>query len=185
MPLIPTQNKEVQQFKGLHLYHAGFSSCAQRVRLTLAEKDLAWTSHVVNIAAKEHATPEYQSINPKGLVPTFVDNGQVIIESVDIIDYINEKFPGTMLTPESESGQAAVRAWMAKADHAQHGLKLLTHEFLFKGQRRMTPEQLDEFLQSHQNEELRTFMRIFSSEEGFSKAQIDEAVQEHHDLFAA
>ena len=145
MPLIQTQNKEVQQFKGLHLYHSGFSSCAQRVRITLAEKELTWTSHIVDIPAKEHATPEYQSINPKGLVPTFVDNGQVIIESVDIIDYIEEKFTrgrsNTALMPESESGKAEARVWMAKADRAQHGLKLLTHEFLFKGDRPMTPEQ--------------------------------------------
>lgn len=183
MPLIETQNKEVQQFTGLHLYHAGFSSCAQRVRITLAEKNLDWTSHVVDLANKEHATAEYQSINPKGLVPAFVDNGQVVIESVDIIDYIDTKFDGTPLMPASEEGKAAVRQWTAKADHAQHGLKLLTHEFLFKGDRRMTPEQLDEFLTNHQNEALREFMRTYSSEEGFSKAELDEAVQEHHDLF--
>jgi len=183
MPIIQTQNKKVQQFKGLHLYHAGFSSCAQRVRITLAEKDLAWTSHVVDLANKEHATAEYQSINPKGLIPTFVDNGQVIIESVDIIDYIEQKFPGTALMPESTTGQTQVRQWMAKADRAQHGLKLLTHEFLFKGGRRMTSEQLETFLNDHHNEELGEFMRQFSSEEGFSKAMIDQAVQEHYDLF--
>lgn len=183
MPLIKTENKEVQQFTGLHLYHAGFSSCAQRVRITLAEKKLDWTSHVVDLANKEHATEEYQSINPKGLIPTFVDNGQVIIESVDIIDYIDTKFEGSPLMPASDAGKAKVRRWTAKADHAQHGLKLLTHEFLFKGDRRMTPEKLDEFLTNHHNEELREFMRVYSSEEGFSKAELDEAVQEHYDLF--
>ena len=183
MPLIETQNKEVQQFTGLHLYHAGFSSCAQRVRITLAEKKLDWTSHVVDLANKEHATAEYQSINPKGLVPTFVDNGQVIIESVDIIDYIDTKFGGAPLMPASDAGKAEVRRWTAKAAHAQHGLKLLTHEFLFKGGRRMTPEKLEEFLSNHRNEELGEFMRKFSSEDGFSKAELDEAVQEHYDLF--
>ena len=183
MPLIETQNKEVQQFTGLHLYHAGFSSCAQRVRITLAEKNLEWTSHVVDLATKEHATAEYQSINPKGLIPTFVDNGQVIIESVDIIDYIDTKFEGTPLMPTTDAGKAEVRRWTKKADHAQHGLKLLTHEFLFKGNRRMSPEKLAEFLANHRNEELREFMRIYSSEEGFPKAELDEAVQEHYDLF--
>ncbi|MEM7133823.1 MAG: glutathione S-transferase family protein [Chloroflexota bacterium] len=183
MPLIETKNVEVQQFTGLHLYHAGFSSCAQRVRITLAEKNLEWTSHVVDLAKKEHATEEYQSINPMGLVPTFVDNGQVIIESVDIIDYIEEKFGGMTLMPASDAGKAEVRRWTAKADHAQHGLKLLTHEFLFKGGRRMTPEQLDTFLSNHHNEELGAFMRKFSSEEGFSKVELDEAVQGHYDLF--
>ena len=46
-----------------------------RVRMVLVEKKLPWTSHVIDLSKMEHATPEYQSINPNGLVPTLVHDG--------------------------------------------------------------------------------------------------------------
>jgi glutathione S-transferase len=64
MPLIDTSNKDVKFFKGLHLYHFWLSSCSQRVRIVLAEKDLDWVSHEIDSEKMEHATPEYQSIDP-------------------------------------------------------------------------------------------------------------------------
>ncbi len=85
MGIITPKNTEVLDFKGLHLYHAGISNCAMRVRVTLEEKDLPWTSHHLDILNKEHQTPEYFGINPNGVVPTLVDDGVVIIESDDII----------------------------------------------------------------------------------------------------
>jgi glutathione S-transferase len=60
----------VQKLAGLHLYHDPLSSCAMRVRMVLAEKKLPWQSHVINLAKMEHATREYQSINPNGLFDT-------------------------------------------------------------------------------------------------------------------
>jgi len=58
MPIITPPNKAVQEFKGLHLYHAGFSNCAMRVRLTLEEKSLSWISLNLDIMKGEHLTDE-------------------------------------------------------------------------------------------------------------------------------
>ena len=72
-----------------------------RVRMVLAEKSLPWTSHVVDLSKMEHATPEFQSINPQGLVPTLIHDGRTYIESIDIIRYLDELKPapiGTSLT---------------------------------------------------------------------------------------
>ena len=91
MGIVTPTNTEVLEFKGLHLYHAGISNCAMRVRVTLEEKKLPWTSHHLDILNKEHLTPEYFGINPNGLVPTLVDDGVVVIESDDIIDHIDKK----------------------------------------------------------------------------------------------
>ena len=77
--VVPT-NTSVKSFRGLHLYHAGRSNCSARARLLIVEKDLPWTSHHVNIYERENVTPEYFGINPKGLVPTLVHDGVVIVE---------------------------------------------------------------------------------------------------------
>ena len=97
MPLIESESEEVKSLQGLHLYHFVMSNCSQRVRLALAEKGLAWTSHHVDIPAGEQLSASYRRIHPAGLVPTLIDDGQVIIESNDIIDYLDQHFPGPAL----------------------------------------------------------------------------------------
>ena len=90
--IVPT-NKSVEFLVGLHLYHGAISNCSMRVRMTLIEKGLPWTSHHIDLKKKENISDEYFGINPNGLVPTLVDDGVVHIESNDIIDYIDETYP--------------------------------------------------------------------------------------------
>jgi glutathione S-transferase len=52
----------------LELYHGTTSVCAQKVRLTLAEKGLEWQSRLLELNG-DHLTPEYLQINPNGVVP--------------------------------------------------------------------------------------------------------------------
>ncbi len=102
MGIVTPTNKKVLEYRGLHLYHAGMSNCAMRVRITLEEKKLAWTSHHLDITKKEHNTREYFGINPNGVVPTLVHDGVVIIESDDIIDYIDQTFEQSPLHPRPQ-----------------------------------------------------------------------------------
>ena len=112
--VIPT-NEEVLAYQGLHLYHSGISNCSMRVRMVLEEKKLDWESHHLNILKKEHITSEYFGINPNGLVPTLVHDGVVIIESDDIIEYVDNLAPFNPLTPECEEGLAQMHYWLRKA----------------------------------------------------------------------
>ena len=100
MPVIEPVDPTLKTLKGLHLWHGDLSSCSQRVRITLAEKALQWESHPISIPDNEHATPEYQAIHPDGLVPAFVHDGVLMIESKDIIQYLETAFPPPPLTPE-------------------------------------------------------------------------------------
>ncbi len=96
----------------LELYHALTSTCSQKVRLCLAEKNIEWVSRPVNLAAEEHLTPAYLALNPNGVVPTLVHDGRPVVDSSVICEYLDETFPGPKLTPEDPVERAAMRAWM-------------------------------------------------------------------------
>jgi glutathione S-transferase len=54
----------------LTLYHNDMSVCAQKVRLCLAEKQLAYEEKHLNLRAGDQKRPEYLALNPNGYVPT-------------------------------------------------------------------------------------------------------------------
>ena len=80
---------EVKAWKGLHLLHFSGSSCSQKVRILLGEKQLAYTSHHIDIARNAHVTPWFLGINPRGVVPVLVHDGVVHVESNDILEYLD------------------------------------------------------------------------------------------------
>jgi len=69
----------------LELYHAPQSTCSQKVRIALAEKNLDWTERRVNLAKNDQLRPEYLALNPNGVVPTLVHDGHVIVDSSRIV----------------------------------------------------------------------------------------------------
>ncbi len=93
MAIVQPTNKTVENYKGLHLYHGDISNCSMRVRMTIIEKGLDWTSHHLDLRKKENISEDYFGINPNGLVPTLIHDGIVHIESNDIIDYLDRTFP--------------------------------------------------------------------------------------------
>jgi glutathione S-transferase len=96
----------------IELYHAPQSTCSQKVRICLAEKDLDWTDRRVNLGKNENLTPDYLALNPNGVVPTLVHDGQVIVDSSVICEYLDETFPTPRLVPDDAIGRARMRAWM-------------------------------------------------------------------------
>ena len=183
MPVIEPGDPALKALKGLHLWHGDLSSCSQRVRITLDEKGLEWQSHPISIPDNEHATPEYQAINPDGLVPAFVHDGVVMIESKDIIQYLDSAFPKPPLTPDGAEGRARLQKWIDRADTGQSDLKLLSHEFLFRPRKTMTPEDVDDFAAAHQNKELVSFIREWQSADMLSADKIVAAVDRTHAYF--
>ncbi|WP_305986082.1 glutathione S-transferase family protein [Roseibium sp. MMSF_3544] len=173
MPEIEPRDPSLKDLEGLHLWHAPMSSCSQRVRIVLAETGKDYTSHLVDLAKDEHASPAYQAIHPNGLVPAFVDDGHLFIESVDIIQQI--------AGPASDLAGSASPDLLKLADEAQLDLKLATHEFLFRGVERGSEESFDAFQENHQNEWLKQFRRDFKV--GFEKSRVDAAVTRTDDAF--
>jgi len=184
MGIVTPTNEEVIGFKGLHLYHAGISNCAMRVRVTLEEKGLPWTSHHFDILNKEHQTPEYFGINPKGLVPTLVDDGVVIIESDDIIDYLDKKFHEPPLRPTSESGLEEMYEWMKLAVNNHVGA-VKTFIYYNKIQRfmRQSEDEKEKYSKLQKNEELRDYHSKNSGEGGITAEDAKRAEQILNDCF--
>jgi glutathione S-transferase len=104
----------------LELYHHGSSTCAAKVRFALAEKDLEWVGHYVDILSGEQFRPEFLAINPKGVVPVLIADGQVITESTVICEYLEDAFPEPRLYPRSPLERARVRAWTKAVDEELH-----------------------------------------------------------------
>lgn len=104
----------------LELYHHGSSACAAKVRFALAEKRLDWTSHYVDILAGEQFAPAFLGLNPKGVVPVLVHDGEVIPESTLICEYAEEAFPAHPLYPSSPAERARVRRWTKAVDEELH-----------------------------------------------------------------
>jgi glutathione S-transferase len=147
------------------------------VIVLLAEKQLPWQSHVINLAKMEHATPEYQSINPNGLVPTLIHDGRTYIESIDIIQYLDELAPAPSLTPADPEEQAVCRSLAVSADGAQVDLKTSTHEFLFRGSGRyLGDEDQKKFAAAHHNAWLVEFKRAFAARDAKWQAQVGTAL---------
>ena len=104
----------------LELYHHSTSVCAAKVRMALDEKDIPWKGHYIDILKGDQFTPEFLKLNPKGLVPVLIDDGNVILESTVINEYIEDAFPETPLRPDSARDRAQMRFWTKLIDEQLH-----------------------------------------------------------------
>jgi glutathione S-transferase len=101
---------------GVVLYHAWTSTCSQKVRLCLAEKQIEWRGEVLNLRALDHLDEKFLALNPDGMVPVLVHRGRAITESTVINEYLEDSFPGTALMPKEAADRAAVRMWCRYID---------------------------------------------------------------------
>jgi maleylacetoacetate isomerase len=88
------------------------STSSYRVRIALALKGLAFDAIPVNLIRDggDHHTPEYLAINPQGRVPALkLDDGEVIIQSMAIIEYLEELSPQPALLPDALTDRARHR----------------------------------------------------------------------------
>lgn len=94
------------------LYSYWRSSSAYRVRIALNLKGIDYRQRFVHLVKEggEQHTIEYREVNPLGLVPSLVHNGQAIVQSMAIIEYLEETFSGAPLLPEAAVERARVRS---------------------------------------------------------------------------
>ena len=167
--IVPTDNS-VESLKGLHLYHGHISNCSMRVRMTLTEKGLPWTSHHLDLKKKENISDEYFGINPNGLVPTLIDNGVVHIESNDIINYLDETYPEPSLRASDDDGMLE---WLRLAASI-HVPAVKPYVYATKIQKKVkkTAEEQKKYDELQKNEELKSFHAKHAGSSAFGEEDI-------------
>jgi maleylacetoacetate isomerase len=92
------------------LYTFFRSSTSFRLRIALAYKRLDYEPHYVSLPKMEHRIPSYRDMNPQGLVPLLVEDGRFLIQSMAVIEYLDEIYPEPPLMPKDPIGRSYVRA---------------------------------------------------------------------------
>jgi glutathione S-transferase len=123
------KTREVLGWKGIHVLHFAGSSCSQKLRVFLNLKGIAWQSHPIDLPNYENMQPWFLGINPRGLVPVLVDDGAVHIESNDIIQYLEKKFPEPRLIPPGHESEVA--SLLHHEDDLHLDLRTLSFRFVF------------------------------------------------------
>jgi maleylacetoacetate isomerase len=114
----------------MKLYTFFRSSAAFRVRIALNLKGLAWEPVAVNLLKAEHQDEKFRALNPLGLVPALEDHALVLSQSLAIIEYLDEAYPGPKLLPAGLPNRAYVRAAsqiVACEIHPLNNLRVLKH----------------------------------------------------------
>lgn len=92
------------------LYDYWRSSAAYRVRIALGLCGLDYKSVSVNLLEGEHRGDAHMARNPQGFVPAFEIDGQMMTQSLPIIEYLHEMHPDVGLLPATPLDRQRVRA---------------------------------------------------------------------------
>ena len=95
---------QTEVMQNLELYGYGESVASNMARVALAEKKISYKYNLIYLESRgDHLAKEYKKLNPKNLVPTLVDNGVPIPDSIKIMRHIDSSHPqqGEILFPST------------------------------------------------------------------------------------
>ncbi len=97
----------------MQLYSFFRSGTSHRLRIALNLKGLAVEYVPVDLRTEAHLQDDFKAIHPQQLVPALAVDGQVLIQSPAIIEWLEEKYPEPALLPRDADARAHVRALAA------------------------------------------------------------------------
>ena len=87
------------------------SQAAFRVRVALRLKGLATEKVSLDLLKGDQFDAAYQALNPEGVVPTLIDGEEPpLVQSLAILEYLDEKYPQPPLLPTDLRARAHARA---------------------------------------------------------------------------
>jgi len=95
----------------MKLYTYWRSQASYRVRIALALKGVPADLMTLDLLKGDQHAPAYRALNPEGVVPTLaVESGLPLMQSLAILEYLEERFPDPRLLPAELEARAHVRA---------------------------------------------------------------------------
>ena len=157
------------------LYNAPQSTCSQRVRFVLNAKDLPFDEVKLDLLAGDQLEPDYLAMNPNGVVPTLVHDGDVVIDSSVIIEYLDEIEPEPVsFTPEDPVERARMRALMHFIDEMPAAaVRVPTFNLAFLPRFQAMSEEA--FMAMAESKPLRREFMLTMGRTGFSEAEMKAA----------
>jgi len=94
----------------MQLYTFWRSQAAYRVRIALHLKGLEYERHTINLLKGEQFSDSYRKINPESVVPTLIDGDTKLVQSLAILEYLEETHPNPPILPTGAADRAHARA---------------------------------------------------------------------------
>lgn len=95
----------------MKLYSFFRSSASYRVRIALALKGLAYETIAVSLSSNAHLSDAFRAVNPQRRVPALqLDDGNILLQSLAMLEYLDEVYPQNPLLPKEPVERARVRA---------------------------------------------------------------------------
>ena len=93
----------------MKLFGFSRSSAAFRVRIALNLKGITWEHINVSLPDGDQFGSDYAEVNPQGRVPTLIDGDNKLIQSMAILEYLEETHPEPAFLPAGPAARARVR----------------------------------------------------------------------------
>ena len=144
------------------------------MRICLWEKGLEFSEKKLDLFKGDQLTAQYKELNPNGVVPTLVHDGEVIIDSSVIIEYLDELFPEIPLSPATPVGRAHMREWMRFFEEvAAPAVRVPSYNRVFlRHFQKMTEE---EFIAFGESKPLRKDFFLKMGRKGYSDEEMRQA----------
>lgn len=109
------------------------SSASYRLRIAMALKNIAAepvSVHISRPGGGDQFSPAFGRLNPQLLVPVLEDGGNVLIQSLAILEYLEETHPTPAILPKAAAARARVRGLamvIACEMHPLNNLRVLNY----------------------------------------------------------
>eukprot|EP01086_Lenisia_limosa_P017953 TRINITY_DN9483_c0_g1_i1.p1 TRINITY_DN9483_c0_g1~~TRINITY_DN9483_c0_g1_i1.p1 ORF type:complete len:307 (+),score=35.67 TRINITY_DN9483_c0_g1_i1:47-967(+) len=80
--------------EGMVLWWGSGAMEAWRCQLCLFEKNIPYTGKMVTFSRRDHKSPSFLRLNPRGKVPVLQDRDITLFESMAIMQYLDAVYPG-------------------------------------------------------------------------------------------
>ena len=187
-----------EKLKGLHLFGYGLAPCAQRVRFALGEKGLVrgaeipwdsekpkhllaapgtYISRKVSLPRQQNLGEAYAAIHPNMVIPALVHDGVLHLESMDIIRYLDDTWPGNRLIPLEGEARQSCGHFVQLASQLHRSVRYISFKWSFGVLAKLNERQLENLraLETSQSPE-----QLVAFYDDFSHDKISREVYQHH-----